>query len=316
MAATLSDQDHEPGPTCQLYPVPTAADWDRCAAVMSRHGRTFWFASRFLPRRKRRAAQAAYAFCRVGDDIVDRALDGAPLADVHAALARWKRQLDRPSDPVAIAFAAVRAEYGIPRETVLDLFTGLEMDLQPARFPTWEALERYCYHVAGTVGLIVAPILGCRDERALPHAVELGNAMQLTNILRDVAEDAAMGRLYLPLDDLARFGVDPESVLAGRPAGDFRGLMRFEIARAKALYAAAHAGIPALDLSGQVTTLASGHLYGHILTRIEEQDYDVFRGRAQVSTARKLRQLPAVMRSLAVTRYPALTRVPLMSLPR
>lgn len=299
------------GTTCHLHRVPTGADWARCAEVMSRHGRTFWFASRFLPQEKRRAAQAAYAFCRIGDDIVDRAMEGVPLAEVRSALDRWKHQLDRPTDPVAVAFMAVRAEYGIPRETVLDLFEGLEMDLAPARFPTWDALERYCYHVAGTVGLIVAPILGCRDEGALPHAVQLGNAMQLTNILRDVAEDAAMGRLYLPLDDLQRFGVDPESVFAVQPVGDFQGLMRFEIARARALYAASRDGVPALDLSGQVATLASGHLYARILDQIEEQEYDVFRGRAHVSTSRKLRQLPAVMRALAVTRYPALTRFPL-----
>ncbi|MGN6485210.1 MAG: phytoene/squalene synthase family protein [Thermomicrobiales bacterium] len=299
------------GAACHLHRVPTGADWERCAEVMSRHGRTFWFASRFLPQEKRRAAQAAYAFCRIGDDIVDRAMEGMPMAEVRAALDRWKHQLDRPTDPVAVAFMAVRQEYGIPRETVLDLFTGLEMDLAPARFPSWDALERYCYHVAGTVGLIVAPILGCREEAALPHAVQLGNAMQLTNILRDVAEDAALGRLYLPLDDLQRYGVDPESVFAGNPTGDFRGLMQCEIARARDLYAASHEGVPALDLSGQVATLASGQLYARILDQIEEQDYDVFRGRVHVSTSRKLRQLPAVMRTLAVTRYPALTRLPL-----
>ena len=295
-------------PPVPLHRVPTPADWDSCAAVMSRHGRTFWFASRFLPPEKRRAAQAVYAFCRIGDDIVDRAASGAATTDVRAALDRWKREVDRPAHPVAIAFNAVRATYGIPREAVLDLFVGLEMDLAPDRFSTWSALETYCYHVAGTVGLLIAPVLGCRDDRALVHAIQLGNAMQLTNILRDVAEDAALGRLYLPLEDLGRFGVDPETVLAGQPAGDFRGLMRFEIARARELYAASRAGIPALDFSGQLTTLASGRLYAQILTRIEEQEYDVFARRAHVSTAGKLRQLPAVVGALAATRFPALMR--------
>ncbi len=277
-----------------LRRVPQASDWDVCARMMSHHGRTFAFASRFLPPTKRRATQSAYAFCRIGDDLVDRASAGESATAIAAALDDWEHQIDHPTHPVSIAFAAAREYYGIPEQPVRDLFTGFRMDLNPQWFSAREELDDYCYYVAGVVGLIIAPILGCKSEPALLHAVELGTAMQLTNILRDVAEDALADRLYLPLEDLAEFGVDPDSILDGRPNGDFRGLMRFEIGRARGFYASARKGVPALDLAGQLTTLASGHLYAHILNCIEEQDYDVFSGRAHVSTARKLRALPVV----------------------
>lgn len=274
----------------------TPDDWAVCAAVAQEHGRTFYFASRFLPPHRRRAILAAYAYCRMADDIVDRA-DPADTRATVAALARWERELDEPVSPVARAFALVRETYAIPKDPVCDLLTGVRMDLAHEPFATWEALRTYCYHVAGTVGLIVAPILGCRDEAALPSAVSLGIAMQLTNILRDVAEDAALGRLYLPLEDLATFGVDPGSVLAGRPNGRFAALMAFEIERARGQYRDAHRGIAALAPSGQLTTLAASRLYGKILGQIEAQRYDVFRQRAVIPTSRKVQAMPGIAAS-------------------
>ena len=268
-------------------------DWRRCHEVARTHGRTFYFASRFLPPDRRRAILAAYAFCRVADDIVDRA-PATGLAAAARALDAWETELDAPNDPIAVAFAAARAQYGVPADPARDLLAGVRMDLAPQRYATWEDLRRYCYRVAGTVGLLAAPILGCRDDSALPAAVDLGIAMQLTNILRDVAEDARMGRLYLPLSDLAAFGCDPEVILAGRSSGDLPGLIAFEIARARALYESGRAGIHALCPAGQLTTLASSHLYGKILNRIEEQSYDVFGPRAYVPTQRKLRAMPTV----------------------
>jgi len=278
-----------PGPPGTITP----DDWAVCAAVAREHGRTFYFASRFLPASRRRAILAAYAYCRLADDIVDRG-DPADTGPTVAALARWERELDEPVSPVTRAFALVRETYAISREPVCDLLTGVRMDLAPRPFQTWDDLRDYCYHVAGTVGLIVAPILGCRDQTALPHAVSLGIAMQLTNILRDVAEDAAMGRLYLPLGDLAEFGVDPEAVLAGRPNGRFADLMAFEIARAREQYRDAHRGIAALAPSGQLTTLAASRLYGKILGQIEAQRYDVFRQRAVIPTSRKVQAMPGI----------------------
>lgn len=287
---------------------PPRVDWDVCEDVVRRYGRTFYFSSRFLPSDRRRAIYAAYAFFRVADDIVDLAPVAGSAATARA-LDAWEGQLDAPSHPVAVAFAVARARYGVPVAPARDLVDGMRMDLTPRRYATWEELRVYCYRVAGTVGLIAAPIFGCRDEAALPRAVDLGIAMQLTNILRDVAEDAAMGRLYLPLADLAAFGCDPEAILAGRASGRFAALIAFEIERARALYDSGRIGVPALAPGGQLAALASAHLYGKILHRIEEQGHDVFAGRAYVPTRRKLRAMPTVAAAFVGLYLPSPPRI-------
>ena len=293
----------EPGAPANPPILPTLSavqrsHWEACRRLTMIHGRTFYFASQMLPAAKKRAIHSAYAFCRVADDLVDHEQElGTERAMTR--LAAWEDQLEHPVDPVAIAYASTRDRYGIPMQPNRDLFTGVRMDLTHCEYPTWEALREYCYCVAGTVGLITAPILGARSEDALPYAVELGIAMQLTNILRDVAEDARLGRLYLPLEDLAAFGVDRASIFAGAPNGDFTGLMRFEIDRARGFYESALAGYASLDLVGQFATLASAHLYGKILGQIEALEYDVFKQRAHVSTFHKVREMPYIMRSLA-----------------
>ena len=275
------------------WPTPTESDWIRCQEIAREHGRTFYLASSCMTPQRRRAIRATYAWCRIADDIVD----GVPTesaGDPADALARWEAEIDRPTDPVAIAFAAARHQYNVPTRPVRDLIAGARMDLQPGQYESWEDLRVYCYHVAGTVGLMVAPILGCTDEDALPHAADLGIAMQLTNILRDVAEDAATGRLYLPLDEIADFGCDPESILAGKPDGRFRDLIAFQIERARGLYASAMRGVPALSPSGRIATLAASRLYARILDCIEEMDHDVFRGRAYVRPHQKFAAVPGV----------------------
>jgi phytoene synthase len=278
-------------------------DWRICSVITREHGRTFYLASHFQTPARRRALHAIYAYCRIADDIVDRA---ATRAEATSKLAEWEAQLDAPVHPVAHTFAATRQIYGIPVEPARDLIDGIRSDLQPEPFATWEDLRHYCYRVAGTVGLLTAPVLGCTQSSALLRAVELGIAMQLTNILRDVGEDARQQRVYLPLADLAAFGCTPESLLAGRPTGRFRELMAFEIARARTLYAAARPGIAALSPAGQMTALAASRLYASILTRIEELDYDVFNTRATVHTRRKLGALPAVALDFALMpRFPA-----------
>lgn len=276
--------------------VPEKPDWSACRTIARQHGRTFFFASHFLPPKQRRAILAAYAYCRIADDIVDRAVESGSES-AQRELDAWERELEHPIHPVAVAFAAARDEYRIPEQPVRDLLAGVRMDFAPARYGTWDELRSYCYHVAGTIGLIAAPILGCTREEALPQAVNLGIAMQLTNILRDVAEDAAIGRLYLPGEDLDAFGVCAESLLRGRPNGRFSDLMKFEIARARTLYQDGHKGVSALSPAGQITTIASSHLYAKILTRIEEQGYDVFRGRAYVPTHRKVQAVPTIAAS-------------------
>lgn len=272
---------------------PVEPAWALCRDVARENGRTFYFASRFLPSHQRRAIHAVYAYCRVADDIVDNA-PATGLAAAEASLAAWEAELDEPRHPIAVTFAIVRDLYSVPVDAARDLVAGVRMDLFHQPYPTWEDLSGYCYNVAGTVGLMAAPLLGCTDDSALSNAIDLGIAMQLTNILRDVAEDAESGRLYLPLDDLAAFGVDPDSIRSGRPNGQFQELMAFEIARARGYYASARLGVPALSAAGRFTALASARLYGGILNRIEDQQYDVFAGRAHLSTRRKLRALPNV----------------------
>jgi 15-cis-phytoene synthase len=268
-----------------------AIEWRLCAAVARSHGRSFFLASHCLPPDRRRAIHATYAYCRIADDIADLSADTASAA---LALDAWERQLSAPTHPVAVAFAVARTQHRVPVAPARDLIAGVRMDLGPCRFATWDELRRYCYYVAGTVGLMVAPILGCQDEAALPHAVDLGIAMQLTNILRDVGEDARRGRLYLPLDELAVFGCDPEAILYGRPSGRFRELLAFQVARARDLYVQARRGIPALSPAGRLTTLAASEFYATILSAIEERDYDVFGARAYVPNGRKLAALPSV----------------------
>lgn len=286
--------DRTAEPASGRFRAANRADWDQCSAVTRQHGRTFYFASALLAPDKRRAMHAAYAYCRIADDLVDRAAELGPDS-IRAQLDTWEVELGAPVHPVAVAFAHTRHTYSIPSEPAHELFAGIRMDLEPAHYSTWDDLRTYCYRVAGTIGLISAPILGCVSPAACERAVDLGIAMQLTNILRDVGEDARMGRMYLPTSELAQFGIDPESVLAGRPDGDFHGLMRFQIARARELYSRADVGIAELDFSGQFTTLASSRLYGRILDRIEDLEYDVFSHRAAVSTTRKVREMPSVL---------------------
>jgi phytoene synthase len=274
--------------------LPSEQDWAVCRDVTKAHGTTFYFACQLLPVRTRQAIHAIYAWCRTADDVVDDA-ELRDHDDLHAQLDQWLAAIDNPSCPITRAFSWVLRAHGISDECAHDLVSGVRMDLDHLRFETWQDLRQYSYCVAGTVGLMTAPILGCRDDTALPQAVDLGIAMQLTNILRDVAEDAQMGRIYLPLEDLHRFGVTPESVLALQPDGDFEGLMRFEIARARMLYQSARPGIAALSVPGQVATLSGSQLYSKILNQIESRNYDVFDGRVSVSTSAKVREMPHVL---------------------
>lgn len=267
-----------------------------CRAIAKDHGRTFYFASRCLPRNQQRAVLATYAYCRIADDIVDAAPErGAD--ECLRTLDDWAAQLDNPVHPVALAFAESRRRYDVPLEPVLDLIAGMRMDLEITRYRNWDELRTYCYRVAGTVGLMVAPILGCRNDAALEQAADLGIAMQLTNILRDVGEDASIGRLYLPLDEISHFGCDPDAILAGDPGPGFQELMQFQIARARSLYAESRLGIPALDRYGRFTTLVASDLYARILDCIEAMNYDVFLTRAHCTTMEKVLALPGISAS-------------------
>ncbi|MBK8024071.1 MAG: squalene/phytoene synthase family protein [Chloroflexi bacterium] len=272
-----------------------------CEAITADHSKTFTMASGLLPREKRRAVRALYAFCRVTDDIVDRAVPGADPSDVRAALETWRMQAlqlhPRPDQPVALAWAETRARFGVPVGYAEQLIDGVAGDLTKKRYATFEELAAYAYGVASTVGLMAMHIVGFNKEdgsRALPYAVRLGVALQITNILRDVAEDWRGGRLYLPLDELAAHGLSEADIAAGRVDDRWRAFMREQIDRTRKLYEEAMPGIAMLHPAGRLAIAAAADLYRAILDDIEANDYDVFSRRAHVSSWGKLRRLPGI----------------------
>jgi phytoene synthase len=255
---------------------------DVCRNLTSRSSKTFFLASRFLGHEKRRAIRAVYAFCRTADDIVDR---DAPARERLGALDEWEAELraalrgDVCGGVMAAFLDAVR-RFGVPLGPAFALLRGARTDLTVSRYATYFELLHYCDLVASAVGLLTLPILGCRDWRAVEHAVALGRAMQMTNILRDVGEDARMGRIYLPLVEMTRFGYDEPSLFAGRIDEAFRNLMRFQIARVRGLYAQAEPGIALLEEDGRRAVRLAARLYRGILDRIEQNGYDVLTMRA------------------------------------
>lgn len=269
-----------------------------CRRITRKHARTFYLASHGLPRAVRAHAYAVYGFCRWADDGVDCASD-ADEAARRLDVAREALDAAYGSGPVAPGLGAFRATVkgrGVPRRLFDDLLDGMAMDLTVTRYADFAALDVYCYRVAGVVGLMMAHVFGFRHERCLPHAVALGRAMQLTNILRDVREDYERGRIYLPADEMARFGVDEGQIAAGRVDAGFRDFLRYQIARAREDYRRAEAGVPDLiGASSRLTVRMMGRLYGGILGEIERRDYDVFGGRAAVPRSRKLRTIAACL---------------------
>ncbi len=207
-------------------------------------------------------------------------------------------------DPVPLAWADTRARYRIPYGYEIQLIEGIARDLRQNRYATFAELTEYCYGVASTVGLMVTHIIGFQSEAALPYAVKLGVALQMTNILRDVGADWQSGRLYLPLDELAQFGLSEADVARGRVDNRWRAFMRFQIQRTRALYAEATPGIALLAPEGRFAITAAAELYQAILVDIEQHDYDVFHRRAHVGAWGKIRRLPGVWWTARTVRQP------------
>jgi phytoene synthase len=279
-----------------------------CDALTQANSRTFYLASGLLAAPKRRAVRALYAFCRVTDDIVDRS-DG----NLQARLSTWRCRAQSASlsgmrgktlsghKLVALAWADARARFRVPWGYAEQLTDGVARDLTAVRYATFDELAKYCYGVASTVGLMAMHIIGFAGADAVPYAIKLGVALQLTNILRDVGEDWQMGRLYLPQDELAAFGLTENDVAAGQVTDHWRAMMRFQIERARRLYAEAMPGIALLDRDGRFAIAAAAELYQAILGDIQLYDMDVFHRRAHIGAWGKLRRLPGIwLRSAAL----------------
>ncbi len=260
-------------------------------SITKQHAKTFYFASHFLPAAKRAAAYAVYAVCRMSDDVVDR----DPSAAVAKNLAHMQQRIHAVydgaplSDDLLSAFRETVTTFAIPQCYFDELIAGMFMDLNHTAYETFAALYQYCYKVAGVVGLMMLKIFGADNPAAETHAVHLGIAMQLTNILRDIREDLERGRVYLPQQELQQFGVSSESLSRGRVDAAFTSLMQFQIRRTRAYYALAADGIKMLaDRRSRFVVSAMKELYAGILAVIEKNNYDVFRTRAHVHTAAKL----------------------------
>ncbi len=286
------------------HPIPREKlDMDKaytlCAEVTRQHSKTFYFSTSFLPRDKRRAIRAFYAFCRTTDDIVDT--PRGTIIDLHEWRQAARRPLSQQTHPILIAWADTREQYQVPQQFVEELIDGCEMDLSVNRYETFDQLARYCYCVASTVGLISSYIIGMQDthlgafEQAMPQAIDLGIALQLTNILRDVGEDLGRGRIYLPQEDLRRFHYTEDDLRNRVLDQRFRALMRFQMDRADALYDRSLPGLSHLAADGRLAVGAAAILYRGILSKIHLHDYDVFQHRAHLTQSEKVQRLPGIL---------------------
>lgn len=262
--------------------------------ITAEHSKSFHFASGLLPEEKRSAVRALYAFCRTVDDIVDESAD----EERDTQLDYWRRMVDTASfaddDLIAAAWADTLARYHIPRHYALQLIDGVARDLSQSRYQTFEELATYCYGVASTVGLMSMYIVGFHTNEAVPYAIKLGVALQMTNILRDVGEDYRNGRLYLPREELIFYGIQESEIAEGRITDNWRQFMKFQIERTRQLYAESWAGVKMLEREGQLAIGAASVFYEGILDEIEKRDYDVFTSRASLSALGKVSRIPSL----------------------
>lgn len=266
---------------------------DYCTEKARASGSSFTVSFRFLEPKRRQAITALYAFCREVDDVVDECREPA-IARVK--LDWWRAELatlgadatSQPSHPVIQALASAREHFDLPVEQLGEIIDGMQMDLEQTRYADFKALQLYCHRVAGVVGLLSAEIFGYSDRHTLKYAHTLGLAFQLTNIIRDVGEDARRDRIYLPLDELERFGVSVQDILRSRHSPEFKALMQFQAGRAREHYARALAQLPAADRKAQRAGLMMAAIYQTLLDEIERDGFLVLDRRTSLPPARKL----------------------------
>jgi len=270
-----------------------AEAYELCRKVQKAHSRTYYFSTRLFPAEVRPRVHALYAFMRYADEIVDTPHD-LPLDAQLAVLEEFEAETlaavsgDEVPNPILRAYADTVRRCGIDPEAITAFMKSMKMDTRVFRYPTFSDLETYTYGSAAVVGLMMCRVVGVVDERADPHAEALGVAMQLSNFLRDVGEDWRRERVYLPTEDLARFGYTERDLASGVVDERFIALMRFEIDRARGLYGVADEGMKYIPRGRRFPVVVARELYAAILDRIEAQGYDVFRRRAQVSRPAKL----------------------------
>jgi phytoene synthase len=265
-----------------------------CNTITAEHSKSFYLASSLLPEEKRSAVRALYAFCRTVDDIVDE----SNIAERDEHLNYWRSVVQTGAhgtqDLVAAAWSDTLARYHIPRHYALQLIDGVNRDMTQTRYQTFDDLTTYCYGVASTVGLMSMYIVGFKTNEAVPYAIKLGVALQMTNILRDVGEDYRSGRLYLPREELIQYGIREEDIAAGRITDAWRQFMKFQIDRTRQLYEEAWPGVKLLEREGQLAIGAAATFYAGILDAIEANDYDNFNTRASLSAWEKASRIPAL----------------------
>jgi phytoene synthase len=270
--------------------ISKAQSYVACEAISRRAASSFYPMFRLLPPPQRQAMCAIYAFLRIADDISDQQ---APENEKRRQLAQWREGLEHAlqGDYRHAIYPALNdtiTRYHIPAKYLAAALDGVEMDLRPAVYTTFDELQKYCYHVASVVGLTCIHIWGFTGEKAEECAINAGIAFQLTNVLRDLAEDAVRGRVYLPQEDLQRFSYGADRLRRGERDNAFRALMRFEVARARDYYDAAWPLAPMLHRPGRQVFLAMARTYRALLGAIEQRDYDVFSSRVRVSKWQRL----------------------------
>lgn len=267
---------------------------DYCQQKVAESGTSFYYAFLFLPPEKRQAIHAIYAFCREVDDVVDECEDPSVAA---AKLNWWRQEVallenapgePQPTHPVVIALKAVRTRFDLPLEYFSEIIDGMAMDLEYSRYPDFKSLSLYCYRVAGVVGLLSAEIFGVSDRKTLNYAIELGTALQLTNIIRDVGEDARRGRIYIPMDELQRFNVPAADIMNARETAEFKALMQFQADRAQQTYTSALQTLPAADRSAQRPGLIMAAIYRTLLDEITRDGFQVLKQKTRLPPVRKL----------------------------
>ncbi|MBI2856501.1 MAG: presqualene diphosphate synthase HpnD [Chloroflexi bacterium] len=264
--------------------------YEYCRRLTRERAKNFYYAFVTLPPRKRKAIYAAYAFCRLCDDATDEAI---PTEEKLRQVKEQRENLRQtyagaPDGPVLLALKDTIETYGIPQEYLEEVVNGVEMDVRRNRYATFDELKEYCYRVASAVGLICIEIFGYKDPRAREHAIDLGIAMQLTNILRDIQEDLERDRIYIPLEDMERFGYSEEALLRGEMGDPFQALMRFQVGRAREYFQRGKHLLPMLSYRARACPAVLHGLYSRLLDRIEDADYNVFNGRISLSTREKL----------------------------